>query len=69
VHLDGTAEVLDLPDALEPLVEYYRGISGEHPDWDGYRAAMLEQGKCLIRVTVQHWGPIATGGFPARLAG
>src|SRR3954454_6131484 len=43
VHLDGTAEVLDLPDALEPLVEYYRGISGEHPDWDGYRAAMLEQ--------------------------
>ncbi len=68
VHLDGSAEVLDLPDALEPLVEYYRGIAGEHPDWDEYRAAMVSQGKCLIRVTVQRWGPVATGGFPARLA-
>ena len=68
VHLDGTAEVLDLPDALEPLVEYYRSISGEHPDWDEYRAAMTRQGKSLIRVTVNGWGPVATGGFPARLA-
>jgi PPOX class probable F420-dependent enzyme len=68
VHLDGTAEVLDLPDALEPLVEYFRSISGEHPDWDDYRAAMVRQGKSLIRVTIDAWGPIATGGFPARLA-
>ena len=69
VQVDGQAEVLDLPDALEPLVEYFRCISGEHPDWDEYRAAMVEQGKSLIRVTVEAWGPIATGGFPARLAG
>ncbi|MFJ6195420.1 PPOX class F420-dependent oxidoreductase [Micromonospora sp. NPDC092111] len=69
VQVDGVAEVLDLPDALEPLVEYFRSISGEHPDWDEYRAAMLTQGKSLIRVTVDGWGPIATGGFPARLAG
>ncbi|MGC4805148.1 PPOX class F420-dependent oxidoreductase [Micromonospora sp. DT233] len=68
VQLDGTAEVLDLPAALEPLVEYFRSISGEHPDWDEYRAAMLRQGKSLIRVTIDGWGPIATGGFPARLA-
>ncbi|MEU4773072.1 PPOX class F420-dependent oxidoreductase [Micromonospora sp. NPDC023644] len=68
VHLDGTAEVLDLPEALEPLVEYFRRISGEHPDWDEYRAAMVRQGKSLIRVTIEAWGPIATGGFPARLA-
>jgi PPOX class probable F420-dependent enzyme len=67
VHLDGVAEVLDLPEALEPLVEYYRCISGEHPDFDEYRRAMVEQGKSLIRVTVEQWGPIATGGFPARL--
>ena len=40
VQVDGTAEVLDLPEALEPLVDYYRSISGEHPDWDEYRAAM-----------------------------
>ncbi|GAB1691293.1 PPOX class F420-dependent oxidoreductase [Krasilnikovia sp. M28-CT-15] len=68
VHLDGTAEVLDLPEALEPLVEYFRCISGEHPDWDEYRDAMRAQGKSLIRVSIERWGPIATGGFPARLA-
>ena len=68
VQADGTAEVLDLPEALEPLVEYFRVISGEHPDWDEYRQAMRDQGKSLIRVTVEQWGPIATGGFPPRLA-
>ena len=68
VQVDGTAEVLDLPDALEPLVDYFRCISGEHPDWDEYREAMVRQGKSLIRVTIERWGPIATGGFPARLA-
>ncbi len=67
VQVDGTAEVLDLPDALEPLVEYFRVISGEHPDWDEYREAMRRQGKCLIRVTIDRWGPIATGGFPPEL--
>src|SRR5436309_8580315 len=69
VQVDGEAEVLDLPEALEPLVEYFRGISGEHPDWDEYRAAMVRQDKSLIRITIDRWGPIATGGFPARLAG
>jgi PPOX class probable F420-dependent enzyme len=68
VQVDGTAEVLDLPEALEPLVEYFRCIAGEHPDWDEYRQAMVDQGKSLIRVTIDRWGPIATGGFPARLA-
>lgn len=68
VQVDGTAEVLDMPDALEPLVEYFRCISGEHPDWAEYRQAMVKQGKSLIRVTIERWGPIATGGFPARLA-
>jgi hypothetical protein len=67
VHLDGTAEVLDLPDALEPLVEYYRAISGEHPDWAEHRAAMSRQGKSLLRVTLTRWGPVATGGFPPGL--
>ena len=67
VQVDGTCEVIDLPDAVEPLVDYYRAISGEHPDWDEYRAAMVAQGKCLLRVTPERWGPVATGGFPARL--
>ncbi|MFC7403545.1 PPOX class F420-dependent oxidoreductase [Georgenia alba] len=68
IQVDGTAEVLDLPEALEPLVEYFRCISGEHPDWDEYRQAMRDQGKSLIRMTIERWGPVATGGFPARLA-
>ncbi len=67
VQIDGTAEVLDMPDALEPLVEYFRCISGEHPDWDEYREAMRKQNKSLIRITVDEWGPIATGGFPPQL--
>lgn len=67
VQVDGTAEVLDPPESVEPLVEYYRNIAGEHPDWDEYRAAMVEQGKSLLRITPERWGPVATGGFPARL--
>jgi len=68
VQVDGTAEVLDVPEAVEPLVEYFRSISGEHPDWAEYRQAMVEQDKSLLRITPVSWGPIATGGFPARLA-
>jgi PPOX class probable F420-dependent enzyme len=68
VQVDGSAEVIELPDAVEPLVEYFRCISGEHPDWDEYREAMVAQGKSLIRVTPQRWSPVATGGFPPRLA-
>jgi PPOX class probable F420-dependent enzyme len=67
VQVDGVAEVLDLPESVEPLVEYFRVIAGEHPDWDEYRQAMRDQGKSLIRITIERWGPIATGGFPARL--
>ena len=67
VQLEGTVEVLDLPKALEPLVDYYRAISGEHPDWDDYRAAMTRQGKSLLRITIEGWGPVATGGFPPGL--
>lgn len=64
VQVDGKVQVLDLPEALEPLVEYFRSISGEHPDWDEYREAMQRQGKSLLQVTITGWGPIATGGFP-----
>lgn len=67
VQVDGAAGVLDLPDAVEGLVEYFRNIGGEHPDWEEYREAMVKQGKSLIRLTPERWGPIATGGFPAAL--
>jgi len=67
VQVDGAAEVIDLPAALDGLCDYFRVISGEHPDWDEYREAMSAQGKCLIRLTIERWGPVAKGGFPARL--
>ena len=68
VQVDGRAEVLDLPEAEDGLVEYFRVISGEHSDWDEYRQAMRDQGKCLLRITPDSWGPVATGGFPADVA-
>ncbi|MEO7069317.1 MAG: PPOX class F420-dependent oxidoreductase [Nostocoides sp.] len=67
VQVDGDVEVIDIPESVEPLVDYYRSIGGEHPDWAEYRRAMVDQGKSIIRVTPTRWSPIATGGFPARL--
>jgi PPOX class probable F420-dependent enzyme len=64
VQVDGSAEILDMPEAEDAFVDYYRCIAGEHPDWDDYRAAMHRQDKSLIRITVERWGPIATGGMP-----
>ena len=68
VQVDGTCEVLDAdsgPAATEAFVEYYRNIAGEHPSWEEYRQAMVDQGKSLLRITPERWGPVATGGFPA----
>jgi PPOX class probable F420-dependent enzyme len=68
IQVSGTATVVDLPEALEGLVTYFRSISGEHSDWDEYRQAMIDQGKALIRVAPERWGPVSKGGFPLRLA-
>jgi PPOX class probable F420-dependent enzyme len=57
LQIDGTAEIVSLPEAMEPLVDYYRRISGEHPDWDEYRQAMRDQRRVLIRVTIDRAGP------------
>ena len=67
VQIDGDADVLDMPDAADGFVEYFRCISGEHPDWDEYRQAMADQGKCLILVEPTRWGPVSKGGFPPSL--
>ena len=67
VQIDGDATVLEMPEAGDAFVEYFRCISGEHPDWDEYRQAMADQGKCLILIEPTRWGPISTGGFPPSL--
>lgn len=63
VQVDGSAEVLHMPEAADGLVDYFRCIAREHPDWAEYRAAMRTQDKSLIRITPTSWGPIATEGF------
>jgi PPOX class probable F420-dependent enzyme len=67
VQISGNAVVVDLPEALEGLITYYRSISGEHPDWREYQQAMIDQGKVLIRLVPERWGPISKSGFPSRL--
>ena len=67
VQVNGHTDVVGQPEAVEALVGYFRSISGEHPDWEEYRDAMRKQGKVLLRVTIDRWGPISRGGFPARL--
>ena len=69
VQVSGSAIVVDIPEAIEGLVTYFRSISGEHSDWGEYRQAMIDQGKVLIRVAIERWGPISKGGFPPHLRG
>ena len=61
VHVEGEVEVLSLPEALEPLVDYYRRSAGEHPDWDEYRQAMRDEQRCLIRLDLTRAGPDRAG--------
>jgi PPOX class probable F420-dependent enzyme len=61
MQIEGTASILSLPDAMEPLVEYYRTLSGEHPDWDDYRAAMKRDQRVMILVRAERAGPNVSG--------
>ena len=61
IQLEGTVTVLSLPEAMEPLVDYYRSISGEHPDWADYRAAMASEQRCLLQVNLTAAGPDRAG--------
>jgi len=61
VQIEGPASILSLPDAMEPLVEYYRSLSGEHPDWADYRAAMERDRRVLILVHPERAGPNVSG--------
>jgi PPOX class probable F420-dependent enzyme len=61
VQVEGTAEIVHLPEAMEGLVDYYRRVAGEHPDWDDYRAAMERERRVLLRITVTRSGPNRSG--------
>jgi PPOX class probable F420-dependent enzyme len=57
VQVEGTATIVELPEAMDGLVDYYRSISGEHPDWDDYRAAMERDQRVLLRIEPTRAGP------------
>jgi PPOX class probable F420-dependent enzyme len=61
IQVDGVAEIISLPDAMDLLVDYYRRLSGEHDDWDEYRAAMEKDRRLVIRVTIERAGPDRSG--------
>jgi PPOX class probable F420-dependent enzyme len=61
VQLEGTADIVELPEAMDGLIGYYRDISGEHPDWDEYRAAMERDQRVLLRITITKAGPKVSG--------
>lgn len=61
VQVEGTAEIIELPEAMDLLVEYYRRASGEHPDWDDYRAAMERDQRVIVRLTIERAGPSREG--------
>lgn len=60
-QVEGDVEIVPLPEAMDLLVEYYRSISGEHPDWDEYRQAMVDQRRVILRITVDRAGPTRAG--------
>jgi PPOX class probable F420-dependent enzyme len=57
MQIEGTVEIVSLPEAMDGLVDYYRRISGEHPDWDDYRRAMQDQHRVLVRISIDAVGP------------
>lgn len=61
IQIEGTAEIVELPEAMEGLVDYYRRISGEHPDWDDYRRAMEKDQRVLVRIDIERAGPDRQG--------
>ena len=61
IQVEGTATIVDLPEAMDGLVDYYRGVSGEHPDWDDYRAAMVRDRRVLVVVELTKAGPDRSG--------
>jgi len=61
VQVDGTAEIISLPEAMELLVEYYRSLAGDHPDWEEYRASMERERRVLVRIEIERAGPDRSG--------
>jgi PPOX class probable F420-dependent enzyme len=61
IQVGGSVRIVELPAAMDGLVDYYRSISGEHPDWEEYRAAMQRDERVLLQITLTSAGPDREG--------
>lgn len=61
VQVEGPVRIVSLPEAMDELVAYYRALSGEHPDWDGYRSAMIDERRVVVHLSVERAGPDSRG--------
>jgi PPOX class probable F420-dependent enzyme len=61
IQVDGSAAIVALPEAMDILVDYYRRLRGDHPDWDDYRAAMVREQRCIVQLTIERAGPDRRG--------
>jgi PPOX class probable F420-dependent enzyme len=61
IVVEGEAQIVSLPEAMEPLVDYFRAVAGEHSDWDDYRESMRREQRVLVRVEPHRAGPDRRG--------
>jgi PPOX class probable F420-dependent enzyme len=61
IQVGGSVRIVELPEAMDALVDYYRRIAGEHPDWDDYRAAMERERRVLLQIELTSAGPDREG--------
>jgi PPOX class probable F420-dependent enzyme len=61
IYAEGRAEIVSLPEAMDPLIDYYKRFPGENPEWDEYRARMRREQRVLIRITLERAGPDRQG--------
>jgi PPOX class probable F420-dependent enzyme len=61
IYVEGSAEIVSLPEAMDLLIDYYERFPGENPDWDDYRARMERERRVLIRITLERAGPNRQG--------
>ena len=57
VQIHGTAELIELPKAMEILIYWYKQVRGEHKNWDDYKKQMQDEKRTIIRVTIEKVGP------------
>jgi PPOX class probable F420-dependent enzyme len=61
VQVNGTAEVISLPQALDGLIYLQRQVYGEHKSWPEFRQRMEREQRVIIRIAIESVGPVRRG--------